>query len=134
MRGAILAAVIGAGGSAMGQAIPVDDPGFEETALTACSFTGAFGPSSAWRVPAGSGGAWRPGNCWDMQPPEGLQVAYSNGGTVVQTLATPAIAGATYTLRVMMGNRNHGCCSFTNTAMELWAGPTLIGRLGVSST
>ena len=60
MRGAILAAVIGAGGSAMGQAIPVDDPGFEETALTACSFTGAFGPSSAWRVPAGSGGAGPP--------------------------------------------------------------------------
>ena len=68
-----------------------------------------------------------------MQPPEGLQVAYSNGGTVVQTLTTPAVAGATYTLGVMMGNRNHGCCSFTNTAMELWAGPTLIGRRIVTS-
>ena len=37
--------------------------------------------------------------------PDGATVAYSNGGTITQTIAATAVAGQTYTLRVDLGFR-----------------------------
>jgi|CXWL01.1.fsa_nt_gi hypothetical protein len=114
------AGVWGLGASA--QPIVIADPGFEETTLAPCAFTGGFGPQSAWISPDFQAGRWYPGVCWDLTPFEGLQVAYSNGGVIFQTLATNAVAGATYTLRIAVGRRDHGCCPFNRTTIELSAG------------
>lgn len=105
----------------LAQPIPVDDPGFEASDLTTCSFVQGF-RNSLWTGTQGGAGAWEPGTCWDIDPFQGISVAYSNGGLVRQELTTAAIPGATYTLTVAVGRRTHPCCPYRDTTLLLEAG------------
>jgi len=75
---------------------------------TGCSFT--IGPIPGW-VNSGNSGQFTPGpsagnfNFFNSVP-DGVTVAYSNGGPISQTLVATAIAGRTYTLTTQFGVRN----------------------------
>ncbi len=110
------------------QPILIDDAGFERTPLSPCAFTSGF-VASGWQVEiAGSGaGAWRPDICWDIAAIEGVQVAYSNGSAVRQTLAVNATPGQEYTLSWSLGRRTNPCCPWQTATIELLADSTPIG-------
>ena len=123
MRSTILAATLVFAVPALAQPIPVGDPGFEDTIIGSCSFIQGFRLPSPWTMRNNTaGGAWEPGNCWDIIPFEGTNVAYSNNGTIQQTLSTNAVPGAGYTLSVAVGRRTNPCCPFRPTVLALEAG------------
>lgn len=122
------------GGFASGAPIPIPDGNFESSAVSACSFRN-FVLQDPWKniaVPGsgtGSGGIWRPGTCWDLDAPQGLQVGYTNGGVSANTLPTFAAPSTTYTLRAWVGTRDHPCCPAQTVTLELWAGNQRFGLL-----
>ena len=60
--------------------------------------------------------------------PDGLTVAYSNGGSISQTVSATSIAGQTYTLQVDVGQRNDGL--FNTSVIDLVVGSTTIAAIG----
>lgn len=110
------------------QPIPIVNAGFEAPQITACGFRGFNLATDGWeRVNGSEAGLWRPGTCWDLDAPQGTQVAYSNGGTGRQILSTAALPSTTYTLSAMVGTRDHGCCAPQTVRLELWAGTVNFG-------
>jgi len=75
----------------------------------------------------GSTGTWQPTTGpTDPYPggvPDGINVAFSNGGTISQTLAEALTANYQYTLQVYVGNRTD--TAFQDYFVELWAGELL---------
>jgi hypothetical protein len=74
-----------------------------------CSYSDSDIPG--WATISGSAGQFQPGSSsgnttYFNALPDGLTVAYSNGGSLAQTVAATAVAGATYTLQVALGFRN----------------------------
>ncbi|MGH7242211.1 MAG: hypothetical protein ACREJD_02200 [Phycisphaerales bacterium] len=114
------------------QAIPIANAGFEDGAISPCSFRGFIAATDVWMNEfTSNAGVWKPSTCWDLSAPEGVQVAYSNSGTGTQILPTKALPAATYTLSALVGSRNHACCSSVGAVLELWAGATKIGVLNL---
>jgi hypothetical protein len=75
-----------------------------------------------WTV-VGSGGLFQPSSSYFNLPlPDGNIVAYSNGGSISQTLAVSLIANSTYTLSVFVGDRLDQL--FSNYSIALMAGST----------
>jgi len=77
---------------------------------TGCSYS--VGTIPDW-VTSGSEGQFQPGSssgnfAYFNYVPDGVTVAYSNGGTISQTVGSTVVAGDTYTLTVDLGNRNDG--------------------------
>jgi hypothetical protein len=74
---------------------------------TNCAFNTAVIPS--WTASGSASGSFRPGNpannVYFSTIPDGSIVAYSNGGSLEQTVTPTAVAGFTYTLQVDLGNR-----------------------------
>lgn len=71
---------------------------------TACSFSAGSVPG--W-VATGATGQFQPGAAgYYNYVPDGLTVAYINGGSITQTVAATAVAGSTYTLTSAFGIRN----------------------------
>jgi hypothetical protein len=75
-----------------------------------CSYSVA--PIPGW-TNTGTSGQFQPGSssgnfAYFNAVPNGLTVAYSNGGTITQTVGPTVQAGQTYTLNVWLGNRNDG--------------------------
>lgn len=108
---ALAASLTWATGSAFADSISVANPSFE--ALPAgglnigcggsCAYD--YGPIPGWND-TGSSGQWIPGGyAGNPNAYNGNVVAYSNGGTISQTVGATAIAGVTYTLSVEVLHR-----------------------------
>ena len=109
----VLAAVLAASAA---QALTVLNHSFEQLpggglplggCGTGCSYSDGAIPG--WSI-TGQGGQFQPGVgsgnfSYFNSLPDGPTVAYSNGGTIWQTVAETAQAGATYTLLAERGNR-----------------------------
>ncbi|GAB4264785.1 MAG: hypothetical protein Kow0092_16650 [Deferrisomatales bacterium] len=100
-----VAAALAAGPAAVANAVPVaiTNPGFEATVLADGTWASVAPPG--W-TRAGSAGTFNPTTAqFPGEAPEGANTAYSNGGTLTQTLAETLTAGTTYTLTVQVGDR-----------------------------
>jgi hypothetical protein len=120
--------------------IPVQNASFElfNPLTVPCAGPGACaynsGPIPGWTI-AGQGGSWQPSTSYFNLPLSdgGKIVAYTNGGTISQTLTgISVLANTTYTLSVFVGNRLDG---FTNTySIALDAGSTVLCSFSGSSS
>jgi hypothetical protein len=98
-----------AAGPLRGDSISVQNPSFETAnALTigcgaGCAYN--FGPIPDWTI-TGTGGSWEPNSTYYTSVPDGSIVAFSNGGTISQTLSgVSLLPDTTYTLSVDVGHR-----------------------------
>jgi hypothetical protein len=123
---------------ALADGISITNASFETTnALTsACAGPGTCAYNSGlipgWTT-TGLGGSWQPSSSYFNLPlPDGNIVAYSNGGTISQTLTgISVLANSSYTLSVFVGNRLDG---FNNTySIALDAGSTVLCSFSGSS-
>jgi hypothetical protein len=121
---AALAALIVPCGVSRGESIAIVNAGFELQVLGNCGVGGATG----W-----SGGNWRPGgpdtclHSFLCGPPQGNQVAYTNGAPLTQVLTATLQSGVEYTLRVEVGRRLD-CCVMVDYAVQLYAGGVLLAE------
>jgi hypothetical protein len=111
-----------------GGPIPVTNAGFESDVLAPGGFTSNTFATGWTCTPVGG-----PTDCGVFRPqaaqypggaPEGVNVAYSNGGTITQNLAATLALNTTYTLSVDVGKRLD--MGFTSYLIELLAGSTVI--------
>ncbi len=114
---AVCMGLMAAAGSASAAVIPVANASFETLPAgglpfggcgTGCSFS-VNDPVPGWNG-SGSFGQFQPGSAsgnfaYFNFVPNGLTVAYSNGGSLSQTVAAVAVPGVTYTLSVDVGFR-----------------------------
>jgi len=118
--------------------ITVMNPSFEITnpLVDPCG-CGNFnlGPIPDWTITGGVAGSWQPSSVsFNMPLPDGSIVAYSNGGTISQTLAASLTANTTYMLSVDVGHRLDGPNGFpTNYTIALYAGGTLLNSFSASN-
>jgi parallel beta-helix repeat protein len=107
--------------------LAVSNPGFEESTIADGGFT-AGSIAGAWSV-SGSAGEYNPTAAQlSSQAIEGLNVAYSNGGTISQVLTGETLSqGRTYTLSVRVGDRSD--VTATGYEVELLAGTTSLGTV-----
>ncbi len=128
----ILSMVLLAQGVAWGTSIAVLNPSFELQVLSppVGNSTDYNYSIVDWNV-TGVSGTWYPavpatGSTYffNVNPPNGNQVAYSNGGTIFQTLSTPLVANAIYSLNVYLGHRND--IGFPGYTVALYAGANLL--------
>jgi hypothetical protein len=90
--------------------IPVQNASFESYIgpVTGCGSLCFYnsGPIPGWTI-SGTGGSFHPNSTYFNLPlPDGSVVAYSNGGTISQTLTgTSELANTFYTLSVWVGDR-----------------------------
>jgi hypothetical protein len=117
---------------AFADTIPVANASFEITnPLTiTCGAGCAYnnGPIPGWTISGGEQGSWQPSSAYFSSPvPDGNIVAYSNGGTISQTLSTAPVIDTTYTLSVDVGHRLDG--GVTNYAISLFSGSTFLSSI-----
>jgi hypothetical protein len=94
-----------------------------------CSYN--FGPIPDWTL-TGQGGSWHPSSTFYNLPlPDGSIVAFSNGGTISQTLTTSLAPDTTYMLSVDVGHRLDGY--ITDCSIALYAGSTLLNSFSASN-
>src|SRR5690606_19648952 len=106
--------------------LPVLNPSFEQPALADGGFTGTI---TDWQIVGAASGVFNPTATQypTQQATDGEQVAYSNGGSIRQTLAAMLEANTTYTLQVDIGDRlDTGVPGYT---VELWAGGVLLASV-----
>jgi hypothetical protein len=97
--------------------------------------TTACGPGCAWNygpIPGwtttGLGGSFQPGSAYFNVPlPNGSTVAWSDGGSISQTLGDSLVANTAYTLSVDVGHRLDGFA--TSFIIQLFAGSTLLNSI-----
>jgi hypothetical protein len=95
---------------AWGDAIPIQNASFEATNPLLASCTGAcaynFGPIPGWSI-TGATGSFAPSSTYFSLPlPDGSIVAYTNGGSISQTLTgISLLPNSIYTLSVDIGRR-----------------------------
>ncbi|CAO5001971.1 PEP-CTERM protein-sorting domain-containing protein [Microcystis aeruginosa] len=111
--------------------ITILNPSFESPALTQGTFNQAI---NNWTLTNGSWqGTFRPNIGPNLNftqaVPNGSQTAYSNGGTISQTLTATLQANTQYTLGAFVGRRAAGT-AFPGYSIELWAGTTLLASNG----
>jgi hypothetical protein len=116
--------------------IPIQNASFETTnpLTNPCTGTCAYnlGPIPGWTT-VGVAGSWQPSSSYFNLPlPDGNIVAFSNGGTISQTLTgISVLANTSYTLSVFIGNSFVG---YTNTySIALDAGSTVLCSFSGSS-
>jgi hypothetical protein len=117
--------------------IPIQNFSFETTnPLTISCGTGCAynnGPIPGWTTTGGQQGSWQPSSAYFSSPvPDGSIVAFSNGGTISQTLSDSLLANTLYTLSVDVGRRLDGV-NVTNYTISLFAGSTLLNSLTASN-
>jgi|SRR5208283_5221476 len=123
--------------NACAQVITVNNPSFEilpdgglpNLCGTGCSYSVSAIPD--WTE--SGGGQFQPGSssgnfAYFNSVPDGVTVAYSNGGTISQTVTPTVQSGVTYTLTVYIGLRNDGY-PFDGTA-DLMLGGTVCDATG----
>lgn len=126
---------------AKADAVAIQNASFEITnPLTSSCGTGCnfnAGPIPGWAL-TGDGGSWQPNAARINLPlPDGSIVAYSNGGTISQTLTSSIIPDTTYVLTVDVGHRLDASTSptgyLTNYTIALYAGTTLLNSFSASN-
>ena len=115
--------------------IPIQNPSFEitnplnQSCGTGCAFN--LAPIPGW-VTTGGTGSFQPSSAFFNLPlPNGSIVAYSNSGTISQTLSASLAPNTTYTLSVDVGHRLDGFA--TNYAIELLAGGIILNSISASN-
>jgi len=107
--------------------VPITNPSFESPSC------GTVGPATCaptgWTV-SGAANAFLPGSGAFQSIPDGLQVAYSNGGTLSQVLSTVIAANTTYTLSVWVSERVGDTFS---PAIELLGGSNVLFTMSTSN-
>ena len=129
--------VFGCTTSASANSIPITNASFEITnPLTApcgtgCAFNG--GPIPGWTTTGGQQGSFQPGTAgfFTSPVPDGSIVAYSNGGTISQTLSATLSPNSTYALSLDVGRRVDA--GTTNFMIDLFAGNTLLSSITLSN-
>jgi len=130
--------VFGCTTSTFADSIPITNPSFETTNPLnfSCGVGCAYnnGPIPGWTTTGGQQGSFQPGTAgfFTSPVPDGSIVAYSNGGTISQTLSATLSPNATYTLSLDVGRRVD--TGMTNFMIELFAGNTLLSSLTVSNS
>ena len=119
--------------------ITVINPSFEMTSTplplafscgTGCSYND--GPIPGWTLAGGEQGSFQPSSTYFTLPlPDGSIVAYSNGGTISQTLAASLTPDTTYTLSVDVGRRFDA--NVNNYTLALYVDGTLLESLTASN-
>ena len=98
-------------GPAWADDIPLLNASFETTNTLNLPFSGGpynLGPIPSWDT-SGVAGSWQPNSSMFSSIPDGSIVAYTNGGSISQTLTgTSVLANTFYTLSVFVGNRMDG--------------------------
>jgi hypothetical protein len=111
MATAAMACVSLAPNRASATAITVLNPSFEQPAPPyAYPFPGgtySIGGITDWTGAGGQFGQQTAGDLYSYLP-DGVAFAYTNGGSISQTVGATAIAGDTYTLTVDVGTRSDG--------------------------
>lgn len=117
--------------SALADQLSIQNPSFETTnPLTlpcvgsGCGFN--LGPIPGWATTGAQTGSWQPSSFYFNLPlPDGNIVAYTNSGTISQTLTgIPALPNTFYTLSVFVGHRLDGFAN--NFSIALDAGATTL--------
>lgn len=125
---------------AFANSIPVQNFSFETTLPLVYSSPGSgtwnIGPIPSWTTAGGVAGSWQPGPVAFSSVPDGSMVAYSNGGSISQTLSSSLAANTLYTLTVAVGNRLDTFINnlATTYIIQLYAGNTLLNSITGSNT
>jgi hypothetical protein len=120
--------------------IPIQNFSFETanplttTCGTGCAFNN--GPIPGWTTSGGQQGSWQPNSTYFTSVPDGSLIAYSNGGSISQTLSASLTANTLYTLTVAVGNRLDAVVNnlATTYIIQLFAGSTLLNSITGSNT
>jgi hypothetical protein len=138
LRTAVLAGIVAFGAPAMALTnIAVTNASFETLPPgglpsgcgAGCSFSAGSIPG--WLTIGGTG-QFQPGTAgFYNYVPDGLTVAYSNGGTIAQTVSVTAAAGATYTLTGAFGRRTD---TINPGSISLFVGANQVVATGISPT
>jgi len=120
---------------AFANSIPIQNFSFETTnpltipCGTGCAYNN--GPIPGWTTTGGQQGTWQPSSAYFTSVPDGSLVAYSNGGTISQTLSDSLLANNLYTLTVAVGNRADTAIYnlATTYIIQLFAGSTLLNSI-----
>jgi hypothetical protein len=109
--------------------IPVNNPSFENTtgiSFVSCGTGCAFSTTGVpqWTSSTTATGLFQPSPSQFSFLPDGITTAYSNGGTISQTVGATVQAGLIYTLTVFLGQRfDLPGTGFQSTANLLLSGP-----------
>jgi hypothetical protein len=115
--------VLSLGRLARADSITVNNFSFEDPAVPSGSFT--VGVITDWTT-TGISGVFNPITPGQFDyVPDGLQVGYSNGGSISQVLAATLQPNTVYTLTVYVGRRTDFPDPFSY-GIELWAGDVLL--------
>ncbi|MEX2176926.1 MAG: PEP-CTERM sorting domain-containing protein [Pirellulaceae bacterium] len=119
---AALVVLAGTSGLAHGAIVAVVNPSFESP------ITATFTPGITGWTGTGDFGVFRPDSHFPayngVDPPDGAQVAYSDGGLISQILSTLLMGETIYTLKVDIGNRLD--LFFPGYSIGLYAGGNLL--------
>jgi len=102
-----------------------------------CGACGTYnlGPIPDWTITGGEAGSWQPGPASLTSVPDGTKVAYSNGGTISQTLTASLLADTFYNLSVDVGHRLDGPNGYATTfIISLFAGDALLKSITGSNS
>jgi hypothetical protein len=121
--------------------VPVNNASFEsfDPLVNPCSCgMYSIGSIPGWTVFGGIAGSWQPTAVSFPPPlPDGITVAYSNSGTISQTLTTALLPDTTYALSVDVGRRldvnTNPTGYLTNYTIALYAGSTLLNSFSASN-
>ena len=130
-------------GGAQATTLVVSDPSFESAPPdgyteagcgAGCAYSAS--PISGWST-TDNAGQFEPGSssgnfAYFNYVPDGLNVAYSNGGSIYQTIAATAVAGDTYTLTLDVGSRADG--ALTTPVENLIVNGNVVAATGVVAT
>jgi PEP-CTERM motif len=118
--------------------IAITNPSFETVdPLSLTSTAPGFGiwnngPIVGWTITGGGAGSWQPGPAAFNTPlPDGKTIAFSNGGTLSQTLSATLSPYTTYTLSAFVGNRLDTLV--TDYTIELLAGNVVLNSFSDSN-
>jgi hypothetical protein len=125
---------------AFANSIPIQNFSFETTnplnipCGPGCAYNN--GPIPGWTTTGGQQGTWQPSSAYFTSIPDGSLIAYSNGGTISQTLTSSLAANTDYTLTVAVGNRLDAIVNNFATIymIQLFAGNTLLNSITGSNT
>jgi PEP-CTERM motif len=124
-------------GVSLADSIAIQNSSFEDTnpLAQACGTGCAFnnGPIPDWTITGGQAGTALLSSYYPGGIPDGSIVAFSNGGTISQTLTgTELQANSTYVLSVFVGDRPDN--EVSDYSFSLYAGSTLLGTFSGSNS
>jgi hypothetical protein len=122
--------VLGLAPMASATSIVVLNPGFENPALTSGSFN-TGNTITNWTATGVDTGVFHPVSS-QLVPTEGVQVGYSNNGSVTQVLSATLTANTAYTLNVDFLSRKD-CCPWPGARLDFIAGSTTEATLQLAS-